>query len=212
MEKFSKMLHKVVQFQPIQGDTVGNCRICGEHTEHGNPVKFNTNFTVADYVSSGDCICEYCQYLVENSNTYRRTMYLLTEDEFKSFKKKDIPEIIFNLPSKPFYLYLTETYQKVGWVRMNQVPNTGDSETIKTLIDYDIVEFTVEDLQEKYDIVNKLRALKITKDAINSGDFEMYQYQRIIEEYGIDEARRLHEYCRENNGNPVWDLACYIGR
>jgi len=209
---FSEMLQHATNFELQIGEVGGTCCLCGNHTETGNPISFKQNFTSADYISTGDCICEYCQYLIDNSDNLRRSMYILTNNEFKKFKKKDIPNILFNLPNEPFYVYLTETYQKVGWVRMNQVYNPGDAEVVQVLLDYDIIEFTVPDLRKKYDVVNKLRELKITKDNIKRGDFEMYQYQRIIDAYGIDEARQLHEYCQKNKTNPVWDLACYIGK
>ena len=111
---FSEMLCKALDITPEQGDLEGDCCICKKHTENGFKKKFGGNFTCADYISNGDVICPKCYYLVKNSNEYRRTMFLLTEDELIKFKKKEAKEIVLNLPNKPFYIYLTKTWQKIG--------------------------------------------------------------------------------------------------
>lgn len=209
--RFSEMLQKATGFKKIEGDKEGTCCLCGRHTSKGNKKKFGANFTCADYLGLGDVICEYCQHLASNSNTYRRTMFLLTEDEFKKFKKKDIKEVISNLPvNKPYYLYLTKTWQKLGWVRMNEVCNTGESSVINTLLDYDIITFTLKDLKSKYELVKKLRKLKISKDVLEMASFEMYQYKRIVDEYGQLEAHKILKTVEKYKSNPVWELAVYI--
>ena len=85
---FSEMLCKALEITPDLGELEGTCCICKKHTENGFKKKFSGNFTCADYISNGDVICPKCYYLVKNSNEYRRTMFLLTEDELIKFKKK----------------------------------------------------------------------------------------------------------------------------
>ena len=116
---FSEMLCNTLKITPEQGELEGTCCICQKHTTTGFKKKFSGTFTCADYISHGEVICPECQYLVKNSNEYRRTMFLLTEDELIKFKKKEAKEIVLNLPNKPFYIYLTKTWQKIGWIRMN---------------------------------------------------------------------------------------------
>lgn len=152
---FSELLCKVRNITPETGEVEGDCCICGKHTEQGFDKKFKANFTTADYVSSGDVICPECHYLMMNSDEYRRTMFLLTEHEFKKFKKSEAKEVIFNLPDEPFYLYLTQTWQKVGWLRMDQVLNNGVQGDVKVLMDYEIIEFDCEQLKELCGEVNE---------------------------------------------------------
>ncbi len=96
---FSEMLCKSLDITPEQGDLEGDCCICKKHTLNGFKKKFSSNFTCADYISNGDVICPKCYYLVKNSNEYRRTLFLLTEDELIKFKKKEAKEIVLNLPN-----------------------------------------------------------------------------------------------------------------
>ena len=145
---FSEMLCKALEITPDLGELEGTCCICKKHTENGFKKKFSGNFTCADYISNGDVICPKCYYLVKNSKEYRRTMFLLTEDELIKFKKKEAKEIVLNLPNKPFYIYLTKTWQKIGWIRMNEVYNENNKGEINFLIDYDIVRVNLDTLTE----------------------------------------------------------------
>lgn len=207
---FSDMLVKTLKETPEEGKLTGECCICGKTTDKGFKKKFGGNFTSAEYVSSGDVICPECQYLVKHSNEYRRTMFLLTEDELVKFKKKEAKEIIFNLPNKPFFIYLTKTWQKIGWIRMNEVFNKDNQGIINFLVDYDIIRCTLEELKDKCAAIEILRDLKIPKTVIESGELEMHHYRRISEKYNVFAARDFVILLRNNKGNPVWDLALFL--
>ena len=204
------MLVKTRNVTTVDGDLKGTCCICGESTNAGHPKKFGGNFTSADMVSTGDVICPSCKHLVDNSNSYRRTMFLLTEDTFKPFKKQEAKDIIFNLPNKPFYLYLTKTWQKIGWIKMNTVYNTGNTGDINVLIDYDKVTFRLSNLKEVCSFIKTLRDLKISKTDLETGVFEMYNFNKLREAYNVREARRIVNKVKEYAGNPIWDLALYL--
>lgn len=209
-ETFSKTLQKTTQFEPITGELEGQCCMCGETTKKGNKKKFGANFTCADYLYHGDVICPYCQHLVSNSNTYRRTMFLLTQNSFKTFKKQDIKNIIFNLPrEEDYYLYLTQTWQKLGYVLMNKARNVKGAEEVIVVMDYNIITYKPEDLQELYNFVRILRELKIPKDNLNDGNIEVHHYRKITKEYP-DNSREIINKIRNYTGNPVWELAIYI--
>jgi len=207
---FSETLCKARNITPETSNLEGTCCMCGKHTTNGFKKKFGGNFSTADFVSNGDVICPECNYIVSNSNEYRRTMYYLSDDTFKTFKKKDIKEIIFNLPDKPFYLYLTQTWQKIGWIRMDQVYNDTVKGTIKILLDYDIIECNLENLKNVYDFIKSLRDLKISKTDLESGHFEMYNFRKLKDEYDLFKAREILEKVKSYVGNPIWDLALYI--
>lgn len=207
---FSKLLCKVEDIHPVEGELKGKCCICGAETEHGHKKKFGGNFTCADYLGEGTVFCPECYYLVKNSNTYRRTMFLLTEDELVKFKKKEAKNIIFNLPDKPFYIYLTKTWQKTGWIRMNEVYNTGNKGIINFLVDYDIVRTDIETLKDTCKFIGELRSLKIPKTILENGHLEIFHFQKIIEAYGNQNSRRIINKIYEAVHNPVWELALYL--
>ena len=207
---FSEMLCKTLNITPETGDKTGECCICHKHTKQGFKKKFSGNFTCADYVSTGNVICPECQYLVRNSNEYRRTMFLLTEDELIKFKKKEAKNIVLNLPHKPFYIYLTKTWQKIGWIRMNEVYNPNNTGEIKFLIDYDIVQAPLNRLTRTMEFIRKIRELKIPKTVLETGELEMHHYRKMVAEYDTKTAREYLKKIKNNAHTPVWDLALYL--
>ena len=207
---FSEMLCKALEITPDLGELKGTCCICKKHTENGFKKKFGSNFTCADYISNGDVICPKCYYLVKNSNEYRRTMFLLTEKELIKFKKKEAKDMVKNLPNEPFYIYLTKTWQKIGWIRMNEVYNTDNQSEINFLIDYDIVRTNTADLYDMMDFIKQLRDLKIPKAVLETGNLEMHHYRKLTTEYGNQAARKILNKVKMNANNPIWDLALYL--
>ena len=207
---FSEMLCKTLEITPEQGELEGTCCICQKHTTTGFKKKFSGTFTCADYISHGEVICPECQYLVKNSNEYRRTMFLLTEDELIKFKKKEAKEIVLNLPNKPFYIYLTKTWQKIGWIRMNEVYNENNKGEINFLIDYDIVRVNLDTLTETMEFIKRLRDLKIPKTVLETGQLEMHHYRKLTAEFGNIAARKILNIVKKNANNPIWDLALYL--
>ena len=207
---FSEMLCKTLEIAPELGDLEGDCCICQKHTTTGFKKKFSGNFTCADYVSHGEVICPECNYLVKNSNEYRRTMFLLTEKELIKFKKKEAKEIVLNLPNKPFYIYLTKTWQKIGWIRMNEVYNENNKGEINFLIDYDIVRVNLDTLTETMKFIKRLRDLKIPKTVLETGQLEMHHYRKLTAEFGNIAARIILNNIKKNANNPIWDLALYL--
>ena len=207
---FSEMLCKTLEIAPELGELEGDCCICKKHTTTGFKKKFSGNFTCADYVSHGEVICPECDYLVKNSNEYRRTMFLLTEDELIKFKKKEAKEIVLNLPNKPFYIYLTKTWQKIGWIRMNEVYNENNKGEINFLIDYDIVRVNLDTLTETMKFIKQLRDLKIPKSVLETGQLEMHHYRKLTSEFDNDVARSYIKMIKNNANNPIWDLALYL--
>lgn len=211
VKTFSKTLLTVLKEKPIHGKLEGDCCMCGTHTKYGNKKKFGANFTCADYLYNGDVICPYCQYLVKNSNSFRRTMFLLTEHEFTKFKKQDLKDIIFNLPvGEDFYLYLTQTWQKLGYVLMNKARNTSNTSSVTVVMDYDIIIFNPVTLEVYYDLIVKLRELKISKEVLTSAHFEVHHLRRMVEHFGHAEAKGIIEKVERYKTNPVWELAVYI--
>ena len=207
---FSEMLCKTLEITPDLGELEGDCCICQKHTTTGFKKKFSGTFTCADYISHGEVICPECQYLVKNSNEYRRTMFLLTEDELIKFKKKEAKEIVLNLPNKPFYIYLTKTWQKIGWIRMNEVYNENNKGEINFLIDYDIVRVNLDTLSETMEFIKQLRDLKIPKTVLETGQLEMHHYRKLTAEFGNIAARIILNNVKKNANNPIWDLALYL--
>lgn len=207
---FSDLLSEVLHVDLPQGDLQGQCCICKKHTNQGFKKKFGANFTASEYVSNGNVICPECNHLVENSNTYRRTMFLLTEHEFLTFKKNEAENIIFNLPDEPFFIYLTRTWQKIGWIRMNDAFNLNNKGIIHFVMDYDIISTTLNQLKITMKFIRNLRQLKIPKSVLETGNIELHHYRILKDSFGNDEARKIIEAVNKNVKNPVYELALYL--
>lgn len=207
---FSDLLSEVLHVDLPQGDLQGQCCICKKHTNQGFKKKFGANFTASEYVSNGNVICPECNHLVENSNTYRRTMFLLTEHEFLTFKKNEAENIIFNLPNEPFFIYLTRTWQKIGWIRMNDAFNLNNKGIIHFVMDYDIISTTLNQLKITMKFIRNLRQLKIPKSVLETGNIELHHYRILKDSFGNDEARKIIEAVNKNVKNPVYELALYL--
>jgi len=207
---FSEMLCNTLNITPEVGELEGECCICKKHTTTGFKKRFSGNFTCADYISTGEVICPECNYLVKNSNEYRRTMFLLTEDELIKFKKKEAKDIVCNLPNKPFYIYLTKTWQKIGWIRMNEVYNKDNQGEINFLVDYDIVRVDLNTLTKTMEFIKQLRDLKIPKTVLETGQLEMHHYRKLTSTFNKHIARNYIKTIQNNANNPIWDLALYL--
>ncbi len=207
---FSETYCKVTQQEPTLGELSGDCCMCGKPTEYGFKKKFSGTFTCANYISSGDVICPECKVVVDNTNNLRRTMFLLTEDEFKPFKKDEMKEVIFNLPNKPFYIYLTRTWQRIGWILMNRAFNPSNEGELTFLIDYELVRCSINELKKYSEFIQRLRDLKISKTVLETGQLGMYQYRKIYDATSPQEARQIQKTLKEYVGNPAYELALYM--
>lgn len=208
---FSETLCQAKKITPLPGELEGDCCICGKHTIKGNKKKFGANFTCGDMVSGGDVICEYCQVLVKNSNTYRRTMFLVTPTMFKKFKKDEAKNIILNLPKEPFYLYLTKTWQKIGWIKLgNYLNDLNKSDKLTILVDYDVIHTSLDELKKYWSIIEPLREQKIPKIVFETGIRELYEYKKLISVFGKTKTEEYSRILKEMKNNPNWLLAVYL--
>ena len=218
---FSEMLCKTRDITVETGDLEGVCCICGKHTTTGLKKKFKTNFTAANYLNNaGTVLCPECNYLVQNGDEYRRSMFLLTEHEFRKFKKAEMKDVIFNLPDEPFYLYLTRTWQKNGAIRLNEAYNTSNTGVVRFLVDYDIIEGELSVMEAYCKCIKYLRDLGISKTALETGEFTNYQFNQIIgslcgargsgKAIAVERARKVVKKIKKLAGNPVWDLCVYM--
>ena len=190
----------------LYGDKQGTCCLCGKKTNKGFKKKFGANFTAGPEVSMGTVICEYCHPLIKMSNELRRSMWLITPNELKKFKKAEAKEIVLNLPDEPFFLYLTNTWQKVGWVKMCNMVNHRKDGLICCCVDYDTYFVELEVIQDLFKLVEKLRELKIPKSELESGELSMHHYKKL--ENPRETSGKLKNYA----GNPVWKLCVYLNK
>lgn len=200
------MFCKATGTQPMKGDKRGTCCICHRHVQDGHAKQFKTNFTTTDHTSLGDVICKECRLLVENSDLLRRSMWILTEDEFKRFKKAELTSILADLPPTPFYLYLTRTYQKVGWVVMDGLLNEPDNDLLRFAVDMDLYTTTHSRLLGFMGDAERLREdYGFSKTELRTGDVSLRKLKEIKE--GGGDPREILTLINSLKGDPVWEVA-----
>jgi len=137
-------------------------------------------------------------------------MFLVTKNEYLTFKKDEAKEIVLNHPKEPFYLYLTKNWQQVGWVTLNTCKNEGD-DNLTILVDYGVVYTSINKLKEYFKIIEHLRELKIPKQVLETGDFEMHHYRKLRYKFGTyEKTNKIIKKVKELANNPSWDLAVYL--
>jgi hypothetical protein len=203
MTTLSKLLHQSQGIDPELGELNGTCCLCGETTTKGHKKKFGSNNTAGAEVSTGDVICEYCIWLQKNSNELRRAMWLVTEKEFKKFKKQEAKEVILNLPDEPFVLYLTNTWQQIGWIKLSNRISL-DKSMIVCATDYKIDFVDVEVIKDLFKFIETLRELKIPKKELESGTLSMHHLRK------VDNPRMVLKRLSKYKNNPVWNLCVYL--
>ena len=87
MQTLSELICKHKKITVENGELEGICCLCGKETKNGFKKKFGANMTKAVEISHGTVVCPHCQPLIKMSNELRRSMWLITESEFKNFKK-----------------------------------------------------------------------------------------------------------------------------
>lgn len=206
MKTLSELICKHKRIKPEPGELEGICCLCGKETKYGFKKKFGANFTAAPEVSLGTVICEHCKPLIGLSNELRRSMWIVTESEFRKFKKDEAKGVLLNLPTEPSYLYLTNTWQKVGWIKMLNKYNDSHDGLICCCLDYDTYFIDRETIKELFSFIEKLRELKIPKTELESGELSMHHFRKL--ETPRETAKKLKRYA----GNPVWKLVVYLNK
>jgi len=184
------------------GTEKGKCVFCGEYTELGFKPKFGNNFTSYELLQGGNVVCEYCKE-IQSSQDYRRSMWYVTTEEFKTFKKKEGKEILLSKLKTPFALYFTKTWKKQGWISMsNRINENNDLFYVN--VDYDTILIDRPVLNNYFELIEHLRGLKISKTEIVTGNFKSKSYEKI--NMDLDLISKV----KENAGDPLWDLCIYL--
>ncbi|MEM4454445.1 MAG: hypothetical protein QXT28_07035 [Thermofilaceae archaeon] len=89
------------------------CVFCGSNAPT-HPVSFPETFTAYQFLQAGSGACSRCLEMFRDPK-YRRNNWIITRDgEFRVLENPI--EVLLNPPSPPFYIYLTRTRRKHGWI------------------------------------------------------------------------------------------------
>lgn len=197
--------HFCIKNSKDTGNIKGICCVCGQKTNEGHKPCFSDNFTGYSYLTHGDCMCPYC-YMFFKDQSFRKKSWVATSEGVKFLKRLECKDVILNPPEPPFFLYITQTGQRQGWLSAMKLINYNKE---KFYISTDWVgHFLVNMLEVNYidSLLRILRKEKVSKTALLLGDYNLKLYRKAMEE-GWD---RLLGEAKNQIKNPLWEVMVYV--
>lgn len=199
------MLTRLCITNPPHGTKKGQCCVCGAITDKGFRAEFSNNFTGYSYLTHGDCLCPHCYAFFKDQN-FRRKSWIATSHTVSFLTRTECRDVILNPPEPPFYLYITQTGQRQGWLSaLKHISYSRDNFFIVT----DWVGFFIanRDTAEQMDrLITALREKKVSKTALKTGEYSMHQYRLAIQEgYSL-----LIEQAKRYVKDPLWEVMVYV--
>lgn len=188
-----------------EGKIIGNCVLCSKKTKKGLKIKsvISGSFTAFELLQTGDCFCPNCAGCF--STEVRRSNWLVSEKEFKQFKRKEILPILQNLPKDPFMISLTKNYKKYGFLFVANTINYS-RENYSIAFEDRILRIKQKQFLEIIELMKKLREVKITKKELTVGEFYPGSITKIIEMGLFEKIKLIKNCCKTDN----WILALFL--
>jgi hypothetical protein len=196
--------HLCVQ-NPVAGELKGVCVVCGQQTLTGYKLPFSDNFTGYSYLSHGDLTCPRC-YTFFKTPEFRRKSWIASQDGVLYLKRLECRQHILNPPTPPFFLYITKTGQRQGWLSALKLMNYSQG---RFYISTDWVGHFLVERSEALIMATQiafLREREISKTTLLTGNPSMKQYRLAIEGGWEGEFGKIRKYVKQ----PLWEVMVYV--
>jgi len=192
---------------PEIGDKSGYCCVCGKETNNGFDLPFSNSFTGYSYLKNGGVTCEYCYHFFRNQN-YRKKSWFATEESVVFLKREEVLETLLREKPVPFFLYVTKSYQKQGWLDSLQRINF-DNVHFYVSTDW-LGSFLVNqsDVKTYHNLICRLRENKVSKSEIIRGELTMKNSRLAMEKGWYFLIESAKPFIR----NPLWELLAYVSK
>jgi len=188
------------------GSISGKCSLCNIYTTEGFQFAFSENFQGYSYLYHSDqCLCPPCNYFIHNQD-FRRKNWVASPEGIYFLQRQECQNVILSPPTPPFFLYITQTGQRQGWLNALQTVNYQKE---KYIISTDWVgKFQVVRKQaiELFALCTQLRKMNISKSALRTGYLRPVEYRRISE----NSAEKLIELIQIWKQTPLWEVVVYV--
>ena len=184
------------------GSMKGRCVFCGHYSDQGHQAKLKTKFTGYPYLQSGEIICPFC-FELYNNEEYRKSMWVVTNEEFNFFKRADAKEILLSQLSVPFAIYLTKTWKKQGWITLMDKVNYN-TENFFVGFDYDVIFVERKKMVEYLNLISELLEKKISKTELATGQLKVKSFEKI--DMDLELQRRIAMLA----GDKLWELCLFV--
>lgn len=190
---------------PKPGQKTGVCCVCGKNTDNGYDIPFSDNFTGYSFLTHGDCACPHC-YTFFKTPEFRRYSWVATTDEVRFLKRSEIGNIILNPPKPPFFLYITQTGQRQGWLSAFKFISYSEERFFIATDWVGTIFADINNIRNMYKLIRVLREMKVSKTALRTGEYTMFQYRDAIEK-GYD---NLIDDTKKHIKDPLWEVMIYV--
>jgi len=191
--------------QPVKGEIEGHCCLCGMRTKEGFAAGFSNNFTGYSFLMHGNCLCPWCFAFFKNQD-FRKKSWVATEHNVTFLKRVECGEVLVNPPQPPFFIYISKTGQRQGWLSaLRYVSYSRDYFCVST----DFVGHfwvTIKEVKSAREILIKLREKKVSKTILRTGEYSMYIYKRAVQEGWEDDLVEIKKWIRK----PIWEVMVYV--
>ena len=184
----------------------GVCVWCGREVDKVFDIKVSDNFMGWSYFSFGDCMCRYC-YAFFSKQSFRKKSWVATKSGVKFIKRDEIMELLLQPPKPPWFLYITKTGQKQGWLHCIHRVNFSSFSFTVAFEPFDFpVQTNISEVHSLHGLLSFLREKKVTKTELLTGAFKMKTYERAIKEGYEEELKRAKKYA----GKGIWEVMCHV--
>jgi len=189
---------------PTYGELEGVCVLCSRYTKSGHAIEFSEKFTSYNLLNEGDCICEYCFTLVRNQE-FRRKSFVLSKEGVRFLPRAECREVLLAPPTPPFFIYITQTGQRQGWLSAMQCVSYSRE---RFWVSTDFVGHFLANLQELKrmdELISELRKAGVSKNSLRSGTLSAVEYRKLLEK----SLTHLWDEVRDYVKTPSWEVMCY---
>lgn len=190
---------------PEKGDIKGMCTVCGKDTIEGKENPFSGTFTGYSYLTHGNCTCPHCYAFFKNPN-FRKKSWIATNQGTNFIKKNECKNFILSPPKPPFFLYITKSHKRQGWLSaLKYISYSKDKFYISTdWIGHFLADKNKANIMIK--LIEELRRNKIMKKSLTSGVYTMKETRLSIENNYHDLIKKSKEYTKQQ----LWEVLVYV--
>lgn len=192
--------------KPVYGQYAVDCVICGIRSVTGHTQGiFSDNFTMFSSLNPGNGLCEYCYAFFKNQ-AFRKRSWVATGDSVIFLSAKESRKYIIEPPPPPFFIYVTSTGKRMGWLRAMDCVNMNRRSFFVSTDFAGTVQMDIETVKEIDRKITILRNINISKRVLKTGNFSLSDVRRIISEGGYE----MYDYVRRHIKNQIWEVMLYV--
>jgi len=182
------------------------CVVCGWKGK-GFDFSFSDNFVGWGFMKAGNGLCPSCYQFFKNQDI-RKKHFLATTNGIQFLKKEGIRQVLNDLPEPPFFLYITQSHQKQGWIGdLNKVSMSREHFYISTDFTESAIFTSKAEVDTLFKLYDEALELGLSKTEMSTGVFKITSYQKAEKQGKMELLNRVQEKAHM----PIWEVIVYVG-